>query len=198
MTLVSSGVTFIFRIIVLKEGGYKMNTRSRLVLGVGLVLVGVLNILGYFNLISEHIVLPAISIFLFTLYFVFGGRRYYKNVGFLIPACILLLIQVGVLIEQNINIVSLEGTLFLGLIGTAFLLVYFIHTFWYKKARFGSRHWPLITAVSIYVFSGLVYLAEHLRLKYIEIILNNIWPVVLIVVGSSVILKNITNKSKNL
>jgi len=185
-------------IIILKEGGYKMNTRSRLILGIGLILVGILNILGYFNLISENIALPVISIFLFTLYFIFGGRKYYKNVGFLIPACILSLIQVGVFIEQINDISSLEGTIFLGLIGTAFLLVYYIHTFWYKRARFGSRHWPLITALSIYIFSGLAYLAEHLNLKYVEIILSNIWPVVLIIVGITFIIKNITRKSKNI
>lgn len=165
-------------------------------IGIIMILLGIVIIVSQFDIINENFILPIVSVGLFAMYFVSGGKKHGGNIGFLIPACIVPMIQIEAYLDDYTNLIkNIEGTTFFALIGTAFVLVYFIHSFWRKEDSFGTRHWPIITAGIIYLFSLLIFVTEYLKWGIADIILANIWPVILIASGVIMVIKNY-NKNK--
>lgn len=169
--------------------------KRKIRIGIIMIVLGIISIVSQLDVINENFILPIVSIGLFAMYFVSGGKKHGNNIGFLIPACIVPMVQIEAYLDDYTNLIKdLEGTTFFILLGTAFLLVYFIHSFWRKQDSFGTRHWPIITAGIIYLFSLLLFVTEYLEWGIGEIILANIWPVVLIAAGVIMVIKNYNKK----
>lgn len=167
----------------------KINSKSRT--GIILILIGVFLIIAQFDAINEYFILPAVAVGLFALYLIKGGKRHYGNIGLLIPAFILPVIQLQDFLDDKAVINDLEGTLFFALIGLSFLLVYVVHSYWFKSASFGARNWPLITGGGLILFSGFIFMAEYMESEAVEFVLNNMWPVILIIAGLFMLFKNV-------
>jgi len=122
------------------------------------------------------------GLFLFALYMKQGGKKYYENIGLLIPSMILLLL--GLKDQTFLNgfiIVSRNTT-----VGLAFLLVYLIHTVHFKTASFEKRYWPFIT--------GLILISRQfipLRIGSFSIL-----PLILIGIGIYIVGKDVRQERK--
>lgn len=152
-------------------------------IGVLLVVIGIFILLNTLNLISDEIFLYLLSGgFIFT-YFILGGRKHYRNIGFLIPGSILLAIALFSDLQRLESFDSLGGGLFFIMLGLAFLVV-FIHT-----TAFEKWDWPIYPAAALIIFGIFVLFVENSdfiqKLEY----LNYITPLVLIAVGGFFLLK---------
>jgi hypothetical protein len=157
-----------------------------------LILLGLLFLLRSFRIMDGEFVLFVISLGFFVGYFMSGGMNHRGNVGLLIPACIILCIGIFAVLD---NLLNLNGAVFFLLLGSAFFMVYFIHTFHLKHLSFGSRNWPAITGASLYAFGTFILLLEYYELPIINIILQYALPVGLIIAGLIIIFQNLTSKN---
>jgi hypothetical protein len=155
-----------------------------------LILIGVLILLGNMGMLEGELALFIISMGLFGGYILTGGRNRSGSIGFLIPACILLMIGIFTYLENSGNIKALEGSLFFFMLGTAFFIIYFINNYKRTDMTFGSKNWPVITGSSVYAFGTLVFLFESYEIPFVKILLQNLWPIGLILAGIIIIIKN--------
>lgn len=149
-----------------------MNTRS---LGYGLIGFGlVLMILNFYQLQVDLTLLLIGSCFLVAYFSNFIGSQ--KNIGFLIPGCILTALGLWEIVGSVPLLSQYEEVGFFVSMGTAFLAVNVI-------GRYGKLNvtWAAIVAAALYVFAVFVYLvtysvffSEHQDL---------IFPMVMILVG---------------
>ena len=165
-------------------------------LAVVLILIGLVIILGNVGVFEGELALFVISLGLFGGYFLTGGRGRKGSIGFLIPACILLMIGTFAYLEESLVLINGEGGIFFFMLGTAFFLIYFIHNFGRREMRFGERNWPVITGSSIYVFGALIFILEHYDVPFVRIMLQNLWPIGLIIAGVVIIFKNFRHKGQ--
>lgn len=162
--------------------------------GIILILAGVVMLLSHFGLI------PGIS-FLFMLgfgfiatYIIVGGRKEYGYVGFLIPGSILLAVATFAALGENTGVAELNpGFFFLGL-SLSFLVVFLVHTYWFKELGHGDRYWPLYPAAGLLVFAGLIGVGTSGRWLEYYSLLNYLWIVALIAVGVWLIIKSILSQ----
>lgn len=174
-------------------------SRAPIIIGFVLIFVGALFLLSQFVEVSGRIVLGGLGVvFLFVYYL-----RPTRPLGFLIPGCILVglgiftgLEQSGVLKGLGSLFFVLPG-LFYGLLGLAFLAIYFIHTGRYC-ARGGRRYWPLYPGI-ILVVLGVIFLATERQTILGEEgwhALANWWPLILVVVGGLILYRQLAGKRK--
>jgi len=109
-----------------------------------------------------------VSACFFIAYFMLGRIKGNYIIGFIIPACLVFMVSSFALIEENINYVKIEGTLFFFMIATGFLMIYLIHYVFVSKIRFGVMKWPLITALPIYAFGLFILLMENYDIAYVR------------------------------
>lgn len=162
---------------------------SRVILGIIMVALGLIIFLGNMDIIDGDYTLLIIGGGLFAGYFFSGERINKRKIGFLIAATIVSMIGIFDIVD-NYVISDLSGSLFFLFIGTAFLLVYLLHTMHYNKNT-GKRKWPLITSIALYTFSFFIYLVEVVNSEIFADIMNNYWPVILIIIGLVVLFKGI-------
>ena len=153
-----------------------MNTKA---LGYGLVGLGlVLMLLNYYQLQADLTLLLIGGCFLIAYFGNFIGSK--KNIGFLIPGCILTAIGIWEIIGSIPVLSQYEEVGFFASVGTAFVAVYII-------GRYGKSNvtWAAIVAAILYIFAAFVYLvsysvffAEHEDL---------IFPMVMILVGFAIL-----------
>lgn len=149
-----------------------MNTKS---LGYGLIGFGlVLMILNFYQLQVDLTLLLIGGCFLVAYFGNFIGSQ--KNIGFLIPGCILTALGLWEIVGSIPMFSQFEEVGFFASMGTAFLAVFVI-------GRYGKSNvtWAAIVATALYVFAVFVYLvtysvffSEHQDL---------IFPMVMILVG---------------
>lgn len=174
-----------------------MNTRSKMVTGSILVLAGVSSILGNAHILNENFLLPILGAAFLCVYFLLGARKNYGNIGFLIPGIILPAMQILKIADDNNVGEKTELIIVFGVLSLSFLAIYLIHSFWYKQLSKGQRNWSLYVSVILLVFGGIVYAVEYLDWKFGMILLNNIWPAVLVIVGARMLYKALKgNKQK--
>jgi hypothetical protein len=164
-------------------------------LGIVLILIGLMIILGNTGFFKGEMVLFIISLCLFGGYFLTGGRSKKGSIGFLIPACIILMIGSFAFLEDTLGIIKGEGGIFFFMLGTAFLLIYFIHCFRKKDMSFGERNWPAITGISIYIFGSFIFILEHYDVPLVRTVLQNLWPIGLIAAGVIILANNFKRKN---
>lgn len=114
----------------------------------------------------------------------------------MIPACIILAVGTFSVLETNMDLFELEGSIFFGFLGTAFLAVYLIHTLWLKDRSRGERIWPLITAICIYVFGAAIFAIEYMGWGIVGTLFEYLLPALLILAGFAVLVTNIFKSRK--
>lgn len=129
-----------------------MNTKT---LGVGLIGFGlVLLLLNYYQLQVDWTLLFLGTCFLTAYFGNFVGPR--KNIGFLIPGCILAAMGVWEVLGQVTVLGQYEDVGFFAAIGTAFLAIYVI-----GSANGHKVAWASIVSLAVYGFGLFVYLVSY-------------------------------------
>lgn len=160
-------------------------------LGIILILFGAFWFLGNLNIIRGDFTLIIVGIGFIIAYYFTGNKGSKRNLGFIIPGCITLMVGSFALLESNRSLGSFSGSLFFLFIGTAFWMIYFIHTLHYCPKGSGSRNWPMYTGAALYAFSGFILMVELFRFRYFRFILINLWPIAFIIAGLIFIFKGL-------
>lgn len=172
-----------------------MNRKSSI--GILMILFGIMWFLVNSRIIKGEFFLLLVSFGFFIAYIFTGNGERRGMIGFLIPACITLSIGSFSILENNIELDGLEGTLFFAFLGTAFLGIYLIHTIHQGSRGFGAKNWPLITAISIYGFAAIIFMIEAMNWRFMLQVLSYIWPVGLIAAGVVLFIWEFIPKTKN-
>jgi hypothetical protein len=171
-----------------------MKNNSKIALGVILILFGIGSLLTTFNFMNDNIILLLISIGFFTLYFFKGGNSNYANIGFIIPAAILLAIAPQDFIVEKFSAERYNGELMTLSLGLAFFLIYFIHSIWIKDFKGKRRHWPLLVALVLLAMSAVNYASDAYNVKVLDYLRNFGWGVLLIGIGVYLLVRELIKK----
>jgi hypothetical protein len=150
------------------------------------------------NILNENFVLPILGAAFLLIYFILGARKKYGNIGFLIPGIILPAMQILKLADDNNVGEKAEVVIVFGILSVSFLVIYLIHSCWYKELSKGQRNWPLHVSIIIFFFGGVVYAVEYFNWMFGMVILNNIWPGVLVIVGARMLYKALKGSKQKL
>ena len=156
---------------------------KNLFMGIILIVIGLLWTLSNFGIMNDNWILPIIGTAFLVAYLYRGGPYKKGTIGFLIAGSIISLIGLFSILSENVLLGSLEGSLFFFFLGTAFLLVYFIHTRHQIDDKPGNQKWPLVTGIIIILFGLFVLVTETAHIPAIRKIFRIGWPVALIVIG---------------
>ncbi len=150
--------------------------------GVLLVGIGFILLLAQFGWLGDHLVLYFLSVGFFAVYKYLGAAKTYHNIGFLIPATVLLAIALFVDVQRLFNGWLFGAGWFFLLLGGAFLTVYQVHT---KNAGTdkSSTIWPLYPAGALVAFGIFIAITEQLETWKRFGITNYVFPIALILVG---------------
>lgn len=147
-------------------------------LGILIALIGVFLLLINLNLLTGNIFLLLISaIFLLSYY------RFNRNIGFLIPGCILLSISIFNILEGFYNINTIHILTFIGI---GFILIFLIHYSGRKEISTGEKYWSLYPGTILISLGILISIIQNFP-EYIRFIL----PLLLIVIGILLILRSL-------
>lgn len=156
------------------KGWFKMD-RNNVFFGVVLIMIGIL-----VGLVTLHLI-PGLSLlFILAGSFLAAYFVFHRNIGFLIPGCILAAVATFVTIESAHRISGFYMILFLGI---AFLAIFFIHTMHLKTNYWGERNWPLFPGAILSVLGSLLLSAQSQWFGIDRKIFSMIVPVLLVVVG---------------
>jgi hypothetical protein len=170
----------------LKQKGVLSMDRKNIFLGIVLIMAGILIGLSALNLMPKISILFILAGGFLVAYFVFD-----RNIGFLIPGCILAAIATFITLGwQN----GFNGIYILLLLGLAFFAIFLIHTMHIKTNQWGDRYWPLFPGSILMIIGTLILNAQLDPLDPNRKIITMITPVFLIVIGM-VILFGGTKKS---
>ena len=172
---------------------------SKAGVGIFLILIGIGTLASRFGLLQGESILLLISAAFFGMYIMNGGNKKYSNIGFILPACILLAVWGMSYIEDSKLLGVDSDSVSLSLIGLAFLAVYLIHSVWCNEERQGRRNWPLIPAVVILAVSGASYADRTMNWNIVSLVLGNVGPVIIIIIGLCLLIKSFAfnNKKEN-
>ncbi len=131
-----------------------------------------------------------------VVYLASGKVADLRNVGLLIPGCILLMLGSFVLLEPTLGQWGIAGYLFFSFIGMAFILVYLIHTRQLSGSSDGKRYWPLYPGLSLFGFSLFLLVVTRLDTAVGRFFLNNLVPIGLVVAGAILIYRSQMKKQK--
>lgn len=159
-------------------------------LGIGLILIGLVLLLG-FHYNFEGMFTLGVSIAFLIYYWVRGGNKHYRNVGFLIPGVILLYLTGVIMIDNSRSLSYFEDIYSIAGISIAFFLVFILHTYWFTFSSWGKRYWPLIVSGACAVASVIVLFDDYLNIDISEEIFKYIIPVLLIIGGVFVIIRGL-------
>lgn len=150
---------------------------DKLKLGVLFITIGVFMLLSSFNLVSDNIFLYLLSAGFLVTYLMLGARNRYRNIGFLIPASILISIALASDLQRLEFVDKLGGGVFFVLLGLAFLVILF------HSSAFENWDWPLYPAGALILFGTLVIFLDNSQIMQNLNYLNYIIPMILIAVG---------------
>ncbi|HKL10039.1 MAG TPA: hypothetical protein VJ990_01265 [Clostridia bacterium] len=150
------------------------------IIGFILLTIGIVNFASRQGWISGEYFLIGLGAVFLVAYFV---RR--RPIGFLIPACILLMLgfysniqNSGALLLSN----NLEGAAFFFFMAIAFYLIFFIHNT--RNESNGKRAgWAVVTGTALAAFGIFVFAAGHLDIAEWLILVDRYWPLILVAAG---------------
>ncbi len=151
--------------------------------GIILIIAGVFMLLNQLGLIPGQMFIFLLAFGFIATYVLLGATKEYKNVGFLIPGCVLMAIGLYASAPEITGQVNLNPAFFFLALSLSFLAVFSVHTFWFKSSDHGGRFWPL------YPSAGLILLAIIIGLGTTGLLVENlglfnyIWIIALIVTG---------------
>lgn len=146
-------------------------------IGLLLVIIGIFIFINTTGLLSDDIFLYLLSGAFLISYFMLGGRKHYRNIGFLIPGAILLAIALSSDLQKIKFIANLGGGVFFILLGLAFAAI-LIHT-----AAFKKWDWPIYPAAVLMFFGLFVIFVEKSSFIQNRSYLNYLTPAILIITG---------------
>lgn len=167
-----------------------MNISNKIIWGIFLILLGIIGIINKLHIFGDYFELIIIALGFLFVYILRGGHKKYRNIGFLIPGCIIPAVIIMDIVDKTKMLSTYKDPLIMVIIGTAFLLIYLIHTVWVTDIRKGSKNWPLVVALIIYAISIFVFITEISDSAIGRLILNNLWPVILILAGIVILIKS--------
>ena len=150
--------------------------RKNVLLGIILVTVGAVMGLIALEIIPGISMLFVIAGGFLAAYFVFG-----RNIGFLIPGCVIT--AIAAYSTWNQMVPGLDGIYFLLLLGAAFIAVFLIHTMHLQTNYWGERYWPLFPGT---ILTGIAGLTLSQRPNYWDLdrkLFSLIVPAFLVIVG---------------
>lgn len=171
----------VYLIYYLSKGVITVSDNAKL--GIILIIAGLVLLLSQIGLFPDLSILYLISVVFFAIYAYRGGTKYYGNIGFLIPATVILAVAIYASYD-NIH----PAYFFIGL-GLSFLAIFVIHTFWFREMDRGERYWPVFPAAGLLFFATFVVLPER-RLALFGF-MNYLWIIGLIGLGVWLIYKSI-------
>ena len=140
-----------------------MKERNVSVLGIILIFAGAFMLLEQFNLLGGDAFLYFVSACFFAAYFSRGGTRRYGNVGFLIPASIILMVAVFAQFEHSWLFGEVGDGMFFLLFAAVWGVV-LIHTRSSRTPDWGRRNWPVFPGGFFLVFGVFVIATSNYRL----------------------------------
>ncbi len=159
--------------------------------GIILIIAGVFLLLNQFGIIPGQAFLFLLALGFIATYALLGGRKEYGNVGFLIPGTVLLSIATYASVSGSSAYENISPAFFFLGLSTSFLAVFLVHTYWFKGLDHGDRFWPVYPAGGLLLLAGIIGLStsqnwiEHLGM------INYLWIIALIAVGSWMIISSI-------
>lgn len=154
-----------------------MNTRT---LGFGLIGFGLILMLVNFYHVQVDLTLLVIGGCFLTAYFGnFIGPK--KNIGFLIPGCILVSLGIWEIVSEVVQLSRYDDIGFLFAGGTAFLAIY-----WIGRIHRHNVGWAGLVSLIIYGLTAFLFLVN-----YSTFFANNedlLFPFVMIVIGALILL----------
>jgi hypothetical protein len=149
--------------------------RKNVFLGVVLVLVGILMALSALNLMPKFSILFILAAGFLLAYFVFN-----RNIGFLIPGCILAAVATFITLgQQN----GFNGIYILILLGLAFFAIFLIHTVHIKTNQWGDKYWPLFPGSVLIIVGTLILNAQLDPMDPQRKLITMVAPAFLIIIG---------------
>ena len=152
------------------------------VMGGILIILGIIWLLESFKFIQIDLTLIIVSAFLYILYFLSGNKVKNRIIGLIIAASIILMLGIHTILNDLFFLGNLEGVLFFFLIGTAFWLVYLVHTRYLVQVK----KWPIYVGSALYIFAGFIFITEN----YNQGLFKFIWALGLIGIGVYILLKD--------
>lgn len=149
--------------------------RKNVFLGIILVVLGIWLALSALDLIPDINFLFILATGFLVAYVVFG-----RNIGFLIPGCILAAIATFVTLGQ-MN--GFNGIYVIILLGLAFVAIFLIHTMHIRTKDWGEKYWPLFPGSILLIVGTLILNAQLDPLDPKRQLFNMITPALLIIIG---------------
>ena len=165
-------------------------------LGILLVALGIASLLGNLNIFQGELTLLVIGILFFFFYNKSGKTVDKRQVGLLIPGVIVFMVGLFAIVDRNFELGEAGGYLFFVFLGIAFVSIYFIHTKHLENALKEKKNWPLYPGLACLGFALFVFIVQSLETEIGREILSNIFPIGLIVVGVSILLKSLFKNKK--
>ena len=142
-----------------------------------LIVIGVLTLMGNYGFIQGEFFLLIIGASFLLAYFKMNDDS--KNIGFLIPGMIVT--TVGLFSNIERFLFGFDGPVFLAMLGSAFLLIHYIHT--RETGKTNQSKWAHYTGIGIILFSVFILAVDNLNIAPINWIFQNIFPIGLILFG---------------
>lgn len=158
-------------------------------LGLLLIIIGGIFFLSNLGLYPGEFTLMIVGILLLLMYYRSGASVYRRSQGLIIAGAIVTMVGLFAAMDQNLPLGSRDGYLFFVFLGIAFFAVFLVHTRNLKSMPPGKRRWPLYPAAALWGFALFVLMVELLDRDLTQQILNNAFPVGLILVGVILIVK---------
>lgn len=172
-----------------------MQKNNKIFLGIALILVGSIFLLGR-TFDMDNFIMLLISIVAGGLYIYYGYNKKYRNVIYLIIALFVLFGQICEWFDGK-PFFYLNEDLYTTLIpATNFLLIFIIHTYWFKFSSTFKRYWPLMAAGVLYISSAIIYI-DTLDVELADTLHSIIWPAVIIIAGIVMVLQGMVFKKKS-
>jgi len=175
----------------LRNGGMSMDRKW---IGALLIFLGMFFLLSNLGIFRGEWALLILGGGFIGVYWASGKTADGRNVGFLIPGCILIMLGFFVILEATLKQWGVEGYFFFSFIGMAFILVYLIHNRQLSDAPEGRRNWPLYPGLSLFGFTLFLFVVTRLDTDIGRMFLNNLFPIGLLVAGAILLLKSYSKK----
>ncbi|MFP4017390.1 MAG: hypothetical protein ACLFUI_10210 [Halanaerobiales bacterium] len=164
---------------------------TRIIVGLVLIVLGLIIFLSNMDIIEGDYTLFIIGGALLLGYYLSGKKTIERKVGLLIVGLIVSMIAFYDLAD-NFFTSEMEGSLFFVFLGTAFLLIYLLHT---MHVNNGEQKWPFYVALANYAFALFIYLVEVVDLRIVQDIGGRYWPVIFIIIGVFILSKGFRGKN---
>ncbi len=158
---------------------------NKKIIGLILVLIGLINFASRQGWISGEYFLIGLGAVFLIAYFI---RQ--RPIGFLIPACILILLGTYANLQSSRFLFMngrMEGATFFFFMALAFYLIFFIHNISNESLK-KKMVWPAIVGIALTAFGIFVYAVEYWDIAEVLIAINRFWPLILILIGLYLIL----------